>query len=363
MRHSQLFKEKLTLFEMVERPHLLAAILDRPEPDPDVAEFVNILHPQLKTTALHVAVEKNCPASSSLLVKAGDFHLKQNGEGFTPALEKLFQNKGASEITESLVKGLVEEIRMKVVHPEEALRCLKLEQEKGVSVLNLVDSNCWSVVVAMEGIGVNIAKLAPVMGSEFAEWLVMQTNQEGWDRQKIHDCLMEEDKDGKTSYDHLRLVDSSDWNKMAVVVGENVATLAANMGGEFADWLVVKATEEEWDRVKVYAGLAQSRKGGVAALSTLGMHRWSVVSMWKTKGLLFRLDNKQLGEAVQLWSKALYAKEIDVDVAALLVHYCVQKKGAVVNPNSSKSRVDLMNAVTLWNKENKGPCEYCCSTI
>ena len=166
----RVFEQKLLLFQIVEKPELVAAILDRDDPDPELEELINMQEPtKRKFTALHLAVEKNSLASSSSILKAANYKLKLDGEGLPPALERLFQEGTVSEITGSLVRGLVEKIRMKSLHPDEAFRYLGLEQESGLPILNLVDSSCWSVVAALEGIGVKIADFAPTMGVEFAE--------------------------------------------------------------------------------------------------------------------------------------------------------------------------------------------------
>ena len=281
----RVLEQKLFLFQIVEKPELVEAILDRDEPDPELEELINVQEPKRKFTALHLAVEKNSLASSSSILKAANYKLKLDGEGLPPALERLFQEGTVSEIKESLVRGLVEKIRMKSLHPDEALRCLRLEHESSFSVLNLVDSNCWSVVAALEGIGVKIATFAPRMGVEFAEWLV------------------------------------------------------------------VKTKEEDWDRMKAYNRLTRMNKEGKTALSRLGMQRWSEANMWTSKlGLLFSIDDTELKEAIEAWSKTHLQSGTEEEAA--LVRQCIQEKGAVVKLVVNSSN-DLRTAVERWNEKNK----------
>ena len=105
----RVLEQKRFLFKIVEKPELVAAILDRDEPDPELEELINVQEPtKRKFTALHLAVEKNSLASSSSILKAVNYKLKLDGEGLPPALERLFQEGTVSEITESLVRGIVE---------------------------------------------------------------------------------------------------------------------------------------------------------------------------------------------------------------------------------------------------------------
>ena len=212
----RILEQRLFLFQIVEKPELVAAILDRDEADPELEELINVQEPKRKLTALHLAVEKNSLASSSSILKAANYKLKLDGEGLPPALERLFQEGTVSEITGSLVRGLVEKIRMKSLHPDEALRCLRLEQESGLPILNLGDSNCWSLLTAQEGFGVKIAEFAPSMGVELVEWLVVRTKEEDWDRMEVYDRLTMVNKEGKTALSRVgmqRWSEASMWER------------------------------------------------------------------------------------------------------------------------------------------------------
>ena len=99
--YKKLFEEKQIIFEMIEKPEMLQAILDSEVPDSDMADFVNIKDSS-ENTALHVAVDRNRHASSALLLKAGNFQLIANRDAHPPTLENLFQQDRASEITDSL---------------------------------------------------------------------------------------------------------------------------------------------------------------------------------------------------------------------------------------------------------------------
>ena len=128
------------------------------------------------------------------------------------------------------------------------------------------------------------------------------------------------------------------------------------MGEEFAEWLVVKTKEEGWNKMDMYEGLTLVNKEGKTALSQMGIQQWSEVSMWKTskKGLFFSIDNIELKEAIQVWSRAILSNdEEETEKEAALIRQCIQEKGAVVKLSN-----DLRTAVERWNEKNKDFCEY-----
>ena len=100
-------------------------------------------------------------------------------------------------------------------------------------------------------------------------------------------------------------------------------------------------------------------KEGKTAVSLLGIQLWSEVSMWKPSkiGLLFRIHNPELKEAIQAWSTTLQSGDGGEKEGAL-VRQCIQEKGAVVDLLVSSCFDDLRTAVQRWNEKNKDFCEY-----
>ena len=81
--------------------------------------------------------------------------------------------------------------------------------------------------------------------------------------------------------------------------------------------------------------------------------------MWVKKGLKFRVENKELAEALKTW----YNTTIDPDAgeereeeAAELVRTLIEKRGVIVKPLDNDN--DLRSAVQLWNEKNKNLGEY-----
>ena len=281
--YKKLFEEKQIIFEMIEKPEMLQAILDSEVPDSDMADFVNIKDSS-ENTALHVAVDRNRHASSALLLKAGNFQLIANRDAHPPTLENLFQQDRASEITDSLVRGLLQKSKMKHLEPEETLMHLKILRDDGTSILSLVDSSHWDDLAATHGFGVKIAKLAPIMPAEFANWLVLKTEKEsGWFREDVYQGLTEVTEDGKTAF--ALLADCSLWGKVAAWkrVGVKIADLAPSMPTEFAEWLLAKAAEVEqaWDKKELHACLKEKNQDGKTCYDRLNLvdtNRWDKVA-------------------------------------------------------------------------------------
>ena len=98
--YQKLFIEKKILFDMIDQQELLEAVLERDEPDDDLADFVNYNNPGDKeNTALHNAVNMECYPACSVLLKAGDYQFRSNRDAFTPAMEKLFNHQTWSEVS------------------------------------------------------------------------------------------------------------------------------------------------------------------------------------------------------------------------------------------------------------------------
>ena len=292
----RLFKDKDVLFENVDKPAVLKAMIGKNIGDPAVVKLVNLKKGSKGgNTALHEAVKMMSYQSTSILLKAGNFKFILNEDDFTPALENLFQEEKVSEIDQNLVRGLLMKTKNKLLSPERTLDCLKIVRADGCSILSLVESSQWEEAAAIEGIGDKIAQFAP------------------------------------------------------------------NMGADFAEWLVLKTREEDWDEMKAYKGLTEINKVGKTAVSVLGIQQWSEVSMWKTskKGLFFRIDNTELKDTIQAWSRTLVDSGDGEENKAAVVRESIQEKGAVVKllVNSS-SNADLRTAVERWNEKNKDFCEY-----
>ena len=277
-------------------------------------------------TALHLAVEAECYASASHLLCAGGYEIKPNGAAFTPAIEELFGEEDVEEITVHLVKGLIRKAKMKLVRSDHTISALKMKRPEGGPLLSLVEeSSWWEELAAAEGVGYKIANFASRMPTEFSEWLLTKASEEeDWNKRVVHDNLMDENIDGKSSYDRLNLVDmdSSGWNKVAAGVGENIAQLAATLPREFSEWLLIKTEEENWDKTTVHNGLCQVNKEGKTAISLLdlAMPMWTRLSMWAKKGLQLRVENKDLGEALKIWHKSTLDPDVGEERAVSYTH-------------------------------------------
>ena len=135
--YQKLFKEKKILFSIIEQQELLEAVLERKERDDDLAEFVNFNNiGEQENTALHLAQTKECYLACSVLLKAGDYQLKLNRDNHPPALEKLLNHDKVSEITDSLVRGLLQKVRGNMIKPDEAYEeILGKQNEEGETLL------------------------------------------------------------------------------------------------------------------------------------------------------------------------------------------------------------------------------------
>lgn len=124
-----------------------------------------------------------------------------------------------------------------------------------------------------------MTETASYMGLEFAQWLLSKAEKEGWDKNAVHQSLMKKNKNGKSSYDRLNLVDSSGWNRVACAVGVKIAELAPTMGAQFADWLLIKTEQEDWEKKSVYKHLLElNRKGEIALAHFTESSDWNKVA-------------------------------------------------------------------------------------
>ena len=80
------------------------------------------------------------------------------------------------------------------------------------------------------------------------------------------------------------------------------------------------------------------------------MPMWTQVSMWAKKGLQFRVENKEVAEALKTWYNTTinpHVGEEEQAEEAELVRTLIQRRGVVVNDD------DLRQVVQLWNERNK----------
>ena len=129
---------------------------------------------------------------------------------------------------------------------------------------HFADSRAWDEVAAV--IGDWIAFASSAMGPEFVEWLLVKTDTEGWSVEQVYEILIGVNHAGRAGLTHC--ADKTIWNKVASVVGDDIAKCASAMGPEFTEWLLVKTQEEEsWDVEKVYKELVKVNKAGRTALA------------------------------------------------------------------------------------------------
>ena len=360
----KIFEENVMLFKM-QNPALIRAVVDTDEPDEDLAHFVNLQDPMNNNnTGLHLACQRSCHASASWLLKAGGYKLKANGGAFTPSLETLFTKEKSLEITDHLVRGLIRKASMNLLPPEEAIRYLQKEQTGGFSLLNLVEDRSWfDELTAADGVGVEIAELAPTMGAQFANWLLAKTEQEDWEKKSVYEHLLEPNRGGKIALAHF--TDSSVYNKVAEAVGaEEMAEAASYMGPEFANWMLVKTEEENLDKEEVFRGIVEVNDWGKTALVHFADSRtWekvaevvgadiaksaSAMGPEFTQWLLLKIDQDGWNEKQVYWELV----EVNGACKAALAH-CADKNfwekvSEVVGVNIVKSVVAMPLAFTEW---------------
>ena len=151
--YQQLFLEKKILFGILDQQELLDAVLERDEQDDDLTDFVNYNNPEEnENTALHIAVSKECYPACSVLLNAGDNQLRLNRDNPPPALENLLNHDKVSEITDSLVRGLLVKVRVKMMNPDEAYtEVLSKQNEEGETLLARIKISVatWTEVVRL----------------------------------------------------------------------------------------------------------------------------------------------------------------------------------------------------------------------
>ena len=200
----QIFEEYGLLFK-TNNPALIQAVVNIEKHDEDLMHFVNLQDPtNNKNTGLHLACQRGCHASTSWLLKAGGYKLEANGNAHTPHLETLFTKEKSSKITDFLVRGLIKKAKMNLLPLEEAMKYLQIERAAGVSLLSLVEDRSWyDELAAVDGVGDTIAEFAPTMGEEFAEWLLIKTEKEDWEKNTVYKHLIKPNREGRIAVAHF----------------------------------------------------------------------------------------------------------------------------------------------------------------
>ena len=291
----KLFSDARVHLTMIEKPDMLKALLETEE-EAD-PDLVPFVNIQHEgNSPLHLAVEAKCHASASHLLRAGGHQMRLNEANFTPAIEELFGREKVAEITVHLVKGLIRKAKMKLLDPYETMEYLRMVRPEGGCLLNLVEETSW--------------------------------------------------------WDELAATES---------VGSRIANFAASMPVEFLKWLVTRTEEEKWNKTGVYNYLCQPNQEDKTPITRLSleMPMWTKLSMWVKKGLQFRVENKEVAEALKTW----YNTTIDPHVGeeeqaeeAELVRSLIEKRGVVVKLLENDD--DLRPVVQLWNERNKNLGEY-----
>ena len=200
-------------------------------------------------------------------------------------------------------------------------------------------------------VGADIAKSASAMGPEFMEWLLVKTKEDGWNELQVYEELIKVNTAGKAALAHC--TDTSFWNKVAVVVHHNVAKSAVAMPLVFTEWLVQKTEEEGWEKEKVYQLLCKATREHKTALSgSMPMLMWTMLSTWAPKkGLHFRVENNELAEALKTWYTTLVDVGEENEEEADLIRTLIEKKGVVVKLLGNSNQLE--SAVNGWNEKNK----------
>ena len=240
----------------------------------------------------------------------------------------------------------VEQVHMKLV-------AVNLVGRAGLS--HCADKTIWNKVASV--VGSDIAKCASAMGPEFTEWLLVKTQEEeSWDVEKVYKELVEVNAAGRTALAHI--ADSSTWDKVAAVVGEDIAKAAVVMPVAFTEWLVLKTEEANWEESDVWTRLCRADQKHQTALSSTNYspQKWTRLSSWAPqKGLHFRVYNVDLAQALLKWHTSLGAggEEEEAEVLRTLI----KKKGVLLEMVIEDDQV-LEPVVNCWNERNKEFSEY-----
>ena len=214
------------------------------------------------------------------------------------------------------------------------------------------DKTIWNKVISVVGDDY-IAKCASAMGPEFTEWLLVKTQEEeNWDVEKVYKELVEVNAAGRTALAHF--ADSSTWDKVAAVVGQEIAKATIAMPVAFTEWLVQKTEEADLEKSEVWTRLCTADEEHQTALSSAGLYSpemWTRLTSWAPyEGLHFRVYNDDLAEALLKWHTALGA--VGEEEEAEVLRTLIKKKGVVLETVIEDNQV-LESAVNCWNERNK----------
>ena len=227
---------------------------------------------------------------------------------------------------------------------------IKVNDWGKTALAHFADSITWEKVAAV--VGPKIAKSASAMGPEFTEWLLVNIEEENLD--EVYEELIKVNQEGKVALAHSE--DPSVWEKVAEVVGIEIAKSVVAMPLAFTEWLEQKMEEREWKKSEVYQLLCQANEKHQTALSnpSLRAPMWTKLSSWAPKeGLHFLVENNDLNEALKTWHTTLAADidEENEEEAEELVKTLIKKKGGLVKLLGDDN--DLESAVQQWNERNK----------
>ena len=227
----------------------------------------------------------------------------------------------------------------------------KTNREGKIALAHFTDSSIWNKVLEVVGAR-EMAESASYMGPEFANWLLVKTEEENLDKEKVFSGLIMVNRWGKTALAHF--ADSRTWEKVSEVVGADIAKSAVAMPLAFTEWVVQKTEEEGWEKIEVYQLLCQGTREHQTALSnpSLSAPMWTKLSSWAPQqGLHFLFENNDLNEALKTWHTTLAADIGEENEEEELVQTLIHKKGGLVKLLGDDS--DLESAVQQWNERNK----------
>ena len=193
--YQQLFLEKKLLFGILEQQELMQAVLERDEQDDDLADFVNYNNPEEnENTALHIAVSKECYPACSVLLKAGDYQVRPNKDSHPPAVEKLFNHDKVSEIADSLVRGLLQKVRVKLLDSDEVYNnILSKQNREGETLLGRLNIRVAtrSEVVGIPSKGVRFSVANSELPGALQTWFKAGGKEKGEDEaMKLRELLL-----------------------------------------------------------------------------------------------------------------------------------------------------------------------------
>ena len=241
---------------------------------------------------------------------------------------------------------------------------LKLNEEGKIALAHFTDCSIYNKVADAVG-AKEMIEAASYMGPEFANWLLVKTEEENFDKEEVYSGLIKVNRWGKTAL--AQFADWRTWAKVASAVGAYIARPAVAMPLAFTEWVVQKTEEEGWEwgmggptwewkekqeegweKKNVYQLLCKATREHQTALSnpSLRAPMWTKLASWAPKqGIHILVENNDLNEALKTWHTT-HAEE-----AAELVRTLIEKKGVLVKLLGNDN--NLESAVNQWNEMNK----------